>query len=61
MFVDAEASVLCNTQKSESTSEVINNCQMYVEHFVQPGQVTLITLTSDASVDLVVNAEISVD
>lgn len=34
---------------------------MYVEHLVQPGQVTLITLNSDASVDLAVNAETSED
>lgn len=34
---NAEASVLCNTQKAESSQENIQNCQMYVKHTVQAG------------------------
>jgi hypothetical protein len=34
---------------------------MYVEHLIKPGQVTFITLTYDASVDLTVKAETSKD
>jgi len=52
MMEDAEATVLCNSQKDESTVEIVQNCQMYVKHSVQAGQVTFITLTSDASVNL---------
>ena len=59
-LVDAQASVLCSEQKSELAStptDIVNNCQMFVEHSVAPGQVTFVTLNYDQDVDLAVQAK----
>ena len=54
---NAEATVLCNQQKDESTERMVENCQMYVKHQVTAGQVSFITLTSDLTTNLAVSAE----
>lgn len=60
--VPAAATVLCNTQLSEDSSVnplYVKNCQMYVDVNIKAGGVTFITLISDNSIDLAVDAQTS--
>ena len=54
-MVDAAATVLCDMQNQETPGlPQVNNCQMYVKLNVLPGQVSFISLTFDASIDIAV-------